>query len=268
MRGRRSCATSAATCRWCSRTRTRRSTRSATVADIVGEPFQVHFRMGRKERDEKVVALLEQVGMSAAAPPALPVGVLRWTTPAHRRGPGARARTEAHHRRRAGERARHVDPVTGGEPADRPAASASGVALLFIAHDLSIVHHASDRIAVMYLGTIVEVGGAEEVYARPSHPYAEALISAIPVPDPADRAHPHAASCSRVTRPARSTRRRAAATTRGAPTRWRSAPRWIRSRPRRSNGGTVACHLHTSGPVLGGRPLAALDRAGRRDATA
>src|SRR4029078_136979 len=59
-----------------------------------------------------------------------------------------------------------------------------GVAFLLIAHDLSIVPHASDRIAVMYLGAIVEVGDAEAVYSRPCHPYSEALISAIPVPDP------------------------------------------------------------------------------------
>ena len=60
-----------------------------------------------------------------------------------------------------------------------------GLAYLFIAHDLALVRHVSDRIAVMYLGRIVEQGPADEVYERPKHPYTEALLSAIPVPNPA-----------------------------------------------------------------------------------
>ena len=155
----------------------------ATVADIVGEPFQVHFHMSRKKSEEKVVALLEQVGMSAHH--------LR-RFPSEFSG-GQRQRI-------AVARALALEPklIIADEPVSALDMSTQsqvvnllldlqqnlGVAFLFIAHDLSIVHHASDRIAVMYLGTIVEVGEAEEIYNHPRHPYSEALISAIPVPDP------------------------------------------------------------------------------------
>lgn len=132
-----------------------------------------------------------------------------------------------------------------------------GIAYLFIAHDLSVVRHVSDRIAVMYLGRIVEEGPGDEVYTRPRHPYTEALLSAIPVPNPVrQRARtrilldgdipspaspppgchfhtrcPRALEVCRVEEPPPTTT---------------------------AEGTTVWCHLHTTGPALGGAPLGPL----------
>jgi peptide/nickel transport system ATP-binding protein len=236
----------------------------ATVADIVGEPFQVHFNMGRKQREEKVVALLEQVGMSSAHLRRFPS---EFSGGQRQRIAVARALALEPKLIIADEPVSALDMSTQSQVVNLliDLQQRLGVAFLLIAHDLSIVHHASDRIAVMYLGAIVEVGDAAAVYSRPCHPYSEALISAIPVPDPQFE------------------RDRQRVVLEGDPPSPLEPPAGCRYHPRcayameicktvdpeptpTEDGGTVACHLHTSGPELGGRPLAEFSGTSTLDA--
>jgi oligopeptide/dipeptide ABC transporter ATP-binding protein len=159
-----------------------------SIADIVAEPLDA-FRLAasRRERREKVVELLEMVGLPAAYIDRKP-----------RQFSGGQ-------RQRIGiARAISVDPalIVADEPVSALDVSVQaqiinlmqdlqqrkGFSFLFIAHDLAVVRHIADRVAVMYLGRVVEIGTKAQVYDNPHHPYTEALLSAAPQPDPARRA--------------------------------------------------------------------------------
>jgi oligopeptide/dipeptide ABC transporter ATP-binding protein len=154
-----------------------------TVGSIIGEPLAVHGVASRKERREAVKELLEKVGLSAGDVNRYP----------HEFSGGQRQRIGI-------ARALALKPkfVVCDEPVSSLDVSIQGqiinliqelqeifgLSYLFIAHDLRVVQHVSDRVAVMYLGKIVELGDAESIYCNPHHPYTVALLAAVPVPDP------------------------------------------------------------------------------------
>ena len=155
-----------------------------TVEDIIGEPLDVHkLYSNRKERREKILELMSYVGLNSE----------HATRYAHEFSGGQRQRIGI-------ARALAVDPkfIVCDEPVSALDVSIQaqvinmfeelqaklGVAYLFIAHDLLVVHHISDRIAVMYLGKIVEMADADELINNPLHPYTQSLLSAVPIPDP------------------------------------------------------------------------------------
>jgi len=154
-----------------------------TIGSIVGEPLVVHEAGNKKERQARVQQLLELVGLN-------PQFVNRYP---HEFSGGQQQRIGI-------ARALALDPelVICDEPISSLDVSIQaqivnllgrlqvelGLTYLFIAHDLSMVRHISDRIAVMYLGKIVELADRDSIYLNPLHPYTQALMSAVPIPDP------------------------------------------------------------------------------------
>ena len=155
-----------------------------TVADIIGEPLDVHKMCATKaERQERILELMSHVGLNSEH-------AARY---AHEFSGGQRQRIGI-----ARSLAVNPDFIVCDEPVSALDVSIQaqvinmfdelqdklGLTYLFIAHDLLVVRHISDRIAVMYLGKMVELADAKTIYERPMHPYSKSLLSAVPVPDP------------------------------------------------------------------------------------
>ena len=155
-----------------------------TVSDIIGEPLDVHkMYASRQERQERILELMNRVGLNSEH-------AARY---AHEFSGGQRQRIGI-------ARALALDPdfIVCDEPVSALDVSIQaqvinmfdelqaqmGLTYLFIAHDILVVRHISDRIAVMYLGKMVELADAAEIYERPLHPYTKSLMSAVPLPDP------------------------------------------------------------------------------------
>ena len=225
----------------------------STIAETVGEPLEVHENLHGRARDERVGELLGDVGLDGRVMTRYP----------HEFSGGQRQRIAV-----ARALALRPDLLICDEPVSSLDVSTQsqvinlldelqdrlGLTCLFIAHDLSVVRHISDRIAVMYLGRIVEIGSAESVYTQPTHPYTEALLSAIPVPDPAVQ-HQRARIVLKGDIP--------------SPINPPSGCRFNTRCPyvmevcskvdpppfTTPDGTTVWCHLHTDGPRLAGAPV-------------
>jgi ABC-type oligopeptide transport system ATPase subunit len=154
-----------------------------SVGQIVEEPLKLHTKLTARERRERVVWLMQKVGLSQLYIHRYP----------HEFSGGQRQRIGI-------ARALATNPkiVIADEPVSALDVSIQaqvvnlmqdlqeefGLSYIFIAHDLSVVRHISDRIAVMFKGQIVEIGEAESIYQQPQHPYSRTLLAAVPRPDP------------------------------------------------------------------------------------
>ncbi|AXC49948.1 ABC transporter ATP-binding protein [Paracoccus suum] len=214
-----------------------------TVADIIGEPLIEHARLTRDERTARIYELMDQVGLNRDFANRYP----------HEFSGGQRQRIGI-------ARALALNPrfIVCDEPIAALDVSIQaqvvnlleelqdrlGLTYLFISHDLSMVRHIADRVAVMYLGKIVELAARDDLYLRPMHPYTQALLSAVPEPDPdAEAQRRHVILKGDVPSPANPPKGCNFSTRcpRVMPICREIEPAFLEERP----GQSVACHLYT-----------------------
>jgi oligopeptide/dipeptide ABC transporter ATP-binding protein len=155
-----------------------------SVRQVLEEPLRLHERLAVKEREERVLEVMDQVGLDRELLNRFP----------HELSGGQRQRVNIARAITTGPKFIVLDEPTSALDVSLRAKivilleelkSALSTTYLFISHDLSTVKYLSDRVAVMYLGTIVEIAEAHELFRHPLHPYTQALLSAIPIPNPA-----------------------------------------------------------------------------------
>lgn len=227
---------------------------SMVVGDIIAEPLEIHERLDRSTRERRVGELLELVRLQPSFRERYP-----YEFSGGQRQRIAIARAIALHPKLVicDEAVSALDVSTQNQIINllEDLQVELGISYLFIAHDLAVVRHIAQRTAVMYLGQLMEIGPTERVYDRPAHPYTQALLSAIPRPNPAlarrrERIVLHGDIPDASAAPAGCVFHSRCPYAMDICSTVRPAMTAV------NGGGEVACHLHTSGPTLSGRSLA------------